>query len=288
MKISAFKKVVIIGFGRIARDVVKYVYYNQKDYGYDIEYVEYEVSDFNQTIDFCDKERIPYLTIKDNKSLYKWLDSIDIKTLIISANNNYLFPAQIVNKDIIRIINFHNALLPDYPGRNAPSWVIFEGKKRTGITWHYVNSDVDAGDIIIQKECRVEADEKAYQLSGRLMEVALDALKECFDKVISDEVDVIEQKISTNRRVYKSSDLPGDGIFSLDDSPEFIYKVLRAMDYGKTGVFPAVKMIIDGKMARVIRYEIIPNNKIKDSDNTIFLLISRGRYLQIKYSFEIE
>ena len=77
------------------------------------------------------------------------------------------FQKKIVSSENIVIINFHNALLPELPGRNAPSWSIYEGKDYTGITWHYVTEGVDEGDIIVQKKCDVTADIRAYELVSK-------------------------------------------------------------------------------------------------------------------------
>ena len=107
---------------------------------------------------------ISYRCITDKKELAGALDLIGEKALIISASNNFLFPASLVAKPNITIINFHNALLPEYPGRNAPTWVIYMGEKETGITWHYVTAGVDEGNIIIQKRCEITDVTKAYDL----------------------------------------------------------------------------------------------------------------------------
>ena len=61
------------------------------------------------------------------------------EVLIISANNEYIFPAELVKLENVTIINFHYSLLPLYRGVNIPTWVIYNEEKYTGVTWHLCN-----------------------------------------------------------------------------------------------------------------------------------------------------
>jgi phosphoribosylglycinamide formyltransferase-1 len=60
---------------------------------------------------------------------------------------------QYMNNDYgIDIINIHPSLLPNYKGLNTHQRVLEAGDKKHGMTIHYVNEEVDGGDIIFQKE----------------------------------------------------------------------------------------------------------------------------------------
>jgi methionyl-tRNA formyltransferase len=49
-------------------------------------------------------------------------------------------------------INLHPALLPLNRGASPSNWIILNNRPKTGITFHFVSRDVDAGDIIEQYE----------------------------------------------------------------------------------------------------------------------------------------
>ena len=142
-KTSCYKKVFIIGYGKVVDEIIKYVYQRQKEYGYLIEYIEYETEPFKIAGKICSELGIPCCRINDKRELTDYFLHMADRCLIISASNNYLFPAKITENPDYTIINFHNALLPKFPGRNAPSWVIFENETETGITWHYVTKKID-------------------------------------------------------------------------------------------------------------------------------------------------
>lgn len=144
-----FRRVVIIGYGKATGEILKYTADRQADYGYTLEFIEHEPHALSVTKQICEERGIPFASVPDKRELGDYFGKIQEKTLIVSASNNFLFPAALVERENITIINFHNALLPDYPGRNAPSWVIYRGETRTGITWHYVTAGVDEGSIIL-------------------------------------------------------------------------------------------------------------------------------------------
>src|SRR5215218_6664064 len=55
-----------------------------------------------------------------------------------------------------RIINIHPSLLPAFPGLNVQRQAIEAGVKVSGCTVHFVNEDLDAGPIILQREVEVK------------------------------------------------------------------------------------------------------------------------------------
>lgn len=284
---TVFRKIVVIGYGKVTGEVLQIVLDKKKEYGYEMEFVEHEVHPFSITEKICEENGIPFVRIVDKKELADVLDKITEKTLIISAGNNFLFPASLVEKEHITIINFHNALLPDYPGRNAPTWVIYMGEKQTGITWHYVTAGVDEGNIIIQKCCEIGADTKAYELTEQLMDLASEAFRESFADVVTQNADARPQGFDAKRRMYRSHEVPSDGFFKLTDPSEDIYRLLRSVDYGKNDIFPPMRTMIDGREAEILRYRKITPDKRKDEEGFFYLPLGEDALLKMKYRYEI-
>jgi phosphoribosylglycinamide formyltransferase 1 len=69
-----------------------------------------------------------------------------------------------------RIINIHPSLLPAYPGLDVHERVLAAGEKVSGCTVHFVNEDLDAGPIILQREVGVKEGDTADTLSARILE----------------------------------------------------------------------------------------------------------------------
>lgn len=88
------------------------------------------------------------------------------------------------------IINVHPALLPkfggkDFFGNNVHEAVIKSGEKETGMTIHFVDENVDGGQIILQKKCPVLPTDTPDILKARVQ--ALE--KEWYPKVIQNFAD---------------------------------------------------------------------------------------------------
>lgn len=282
---SLFKQIVVIGYGVVTGRVLSYVNEYASKKGYTVQYIEHEIYPFNMAKKYAEAHRVDYQVIPDKIQLTQFfLNQADKgRLLIISASNNYLFPKQLVENKNVTIVNFHNALLPQLPGRNAPSWAIFEKYVVTGITWHYVSSGIDDGDIIIQKQCPITQDMKAYELVSCQMTLAGDAFEEVFDDIILGNVKPIKQKICDRRKIYKSNEVPGGGMFNLNDDIEYIYRLLRAMDYGKNSIFPLPTTIYNGNPIIIKRYKKIAVKDKRESANKLYIPFNNEELLMLKY-----
>jgi phosphoribosylglycinamide formyltransferase-1 len=67
-----------------------------------------------------------------------------------------------------RILNIHPSLLPDFPGAHAHRDVIAAGVSMSGCTVHFVDSGMDTGPIIMQKEVEVLPSDTEESLAERV------------------------------------------------------------------------------------------------------------------------
>ncbi len=63
------------------------------------------------------------------------------------------------------IINVHPSLLPKYKGLNVVERAMEAGEKVTGCTVHYVNEELDGGEIIMQGEVPILPDDDIESLT---------------------------------------------------------------------------------------------------------------------------
>jgi len=69
-----------------------------------------------------------------------------------------------------RILNIHPSLLPAFPGVDAQAQALAYGVKVSGCTVHFVDENLDAGPIIVQRAVEVRDDDSAETLSARILE----------------------------------------------------------------------------------------------------------------------
>ena len=167
METGRFDEIIIIGSGKIASTVLKYVISLKSLFTYQLTFVSTDKRDLSKIEYVCSANNVGYLKLKDKEATLLF-ENLASRALIISAGNNYLFPGSVVEKENVEIINFHYALLPKYRGRNAPSWAIYNNEKESGATWYYVTVDINGGNIIWQGRCNIDENMRAYQLSKKL------------------------------------------------------------------------------------------------------------------------
>jgi phosphoribosylglycinamide formyltransferase-1 len=84
-----------------------------------------------------------------------------------------------------RIVNIHPSLLPAYPGLDVHERVLAAGEKVSGCTVHFVNEDLDAGPIILQRAVEVKENDTAETLSARILEQEHMAYVEAVKQIMS-------------------------------------------------------------------------------------------------------
>jgi phosphoribosylglycinamide formyltransferase-1 len=67
------------------------------------------------------------------------------------------------------ILNIHPSLLPAFPGMNAQHQAIEHGAKVSGVTVHFVTSELDGGPIILQRTVPVLDDDTDETLAARIL-----------------------------------------------------------------------------------------------------------------------
>ena len=66
------------------------------------------------------------------------------------------------------IINVHPSLLPKYKGLHAVEQALESGDTKTGCTVHYVNEELDGGEILYQGEVPILPDDDVKTLTRRI------------------------------------------------------------------------------------------------------------------------
>tara|TARA_B000000532_G_scaffold6737_1_gene5122 strand:- start:65 stop:595 length:531 start_codon:yes stop_codon:yes gene_type:complete len=82
-----------------------------------------------------------------------------------------------------RIINVHPSLLPKYKGLHAVEQAMRSGDKETGCTVHYVNSELDGGEIIKQARVPIFENDTVRELTKRIQREEYRILPEVIDKL---------------------------------------------------------------------------------------------------------
>ncbi len=86
----------------------------------------------------------------------------------------------------VKSVNLHPSLLPRHKGLNAIEKSFNDGFESGGVTVHYVSSELDGGEIVLQKEIlKKDLDLESYDRQIRRLEK--EALAEAILKILSED-----------------------------------------------------------------------------------------------------
>ena len=90
---------------------------------------------------------------------------------------------QILSKEILDMprfgcLNIHASLLPAYRGASPIQWAVINGEEKTGVTIMQMDEGVDTGDILYQKEIKLDEKETGESLFEKLAVLGAEAIIE--------------------------------------------------------------------------------------------------------------
>jgi methionyl-tRNA formyltransferase len=92
-----------------------------------------------------------------------------------------VLPAWLLQLPRLGFVNVHPSLLPRYRGASPAQAAIRNGDRTTGVTVLRVTEELDAGDILGQREVAVFPEDTAASLEARLAQVGAELLVEVLD-----------------------------------------------------------------------------------------------------------
>lgn len=123
-------------------------------------------------------------------------------------------------------INCHGSLLPKYRGACPYVATIFNGDRRTGITFHLIDEGIDTGDILLQKKFDVDNCETALQLERRMAEKFGESIIALLNGLKSGH---ICSKKQSGIPSYVSKHQPEWGWIPWEEDPKVIDRRMRAL-----------------------------------------------------------
>jgi len=88
--------------------------------------------------------------------------------------------------EVVKSVNLHPSLLPRHKGLNAIEKSFYDEHETGGVTVHYVSSELDGGEIVVQKSLsKTGLDLESYDQKIRLLEK--EALSEAVLKILYEE-----------------------------------------------------------------------------------------------------
>ncbi len=130
------------------------------------------------------KNSIPVFSPTKIKSDYQTILDTNAD-IIITCAYGQIIPKILLDYPSLGCVNVHASLLPKYRGGAPIHHAIISGEIETGITIMYMDENMDSGDIISQKEIKIEKDDNLESLSNKLAILGSESIIEELPNIIN-------------------------------------------------------------------------------------------------------
>jgi methionyl-tRNA formyltransferase len=115
--------------------------------------------------------------IKSNPEFQSRLSSLHPDAIIVVGYGR-MIPQWMLDLPRFGNINLHASLLPKYRGAAPIQWAIARGEPVTGVTTMRIDSGLDTGDILLQKEVPIAPEDTSETLAPRLAAIGAELMAE--------------------------------------------------------------------------------------------------------------
>lgn len=146
--------------------------------------------------------------------------------LVVNVSFHQIYGRDILDR--VKIMNLHGSLLPKYRGRSVLNWAIINGEEEVGVTAHWINERVDAGDIIYQDKVRVDLNDTALDVYRKSLPLYPKLCLAALELIEEGETRATKQDKSEGR--YWSQRTPKDSeLKDLNMSIKSLHDFIRAL-----------------------------------------------------------
>jgi methionyl-tRNA formyltransferase len=115
--------------------------------------------------------------IKNNQDFQSRLSDLNPDAIIVVGYGR-MIPQWMLDLPRYGNINLHASLLPKYRGAAPVQWAIARGESVTGVTTMRIDSGLDTGDVLLQREVPIAPEENAENISPRLAAIGAELMIE--------------------------------------------------------------------------------------------------------------
>ncbi len=222
-----------------------------------------------------------------NKRALNFVKNIGEIDLFFSINYLFIIEKELIEYPKLFSLNIHGSLLPKYRGRTPHIWAIINGEKKTGITVHKIDTGIDTGNILVQKEIEITNNATGGEILNKYSMIYPKLINEIISIIIDGKY-VFTKQIE-NEATYFGKRIPNDGEINWDWSKERIMNWVRALADPYPGAFTYLnneKMIINSILFSEHGYSYNMNNGTVLSTSPLIIKTPNGAIELLNYHFE--
>ncbi len=151
--------------------------------------------------------------------------------VILNVHSLYIVPPAVLAAARLGAYNQQPGLLPHYAGLNAPSWAIYNGEARHGVTVHRMEPGIDTGAIAFQEEFSIAENDTGLSVALRCAQKGVALVNRLVDTLARDPVGLSLTHQNLEKRRYFGKEAPQGGRIDWTAPARRIHDFVRACDY---------------------------------------------------------
>lgn len=155
-----------------------------------------------------------------------WIKS-KVPDVIFCLGWSKLLKQELLTLAPLGVVGFHPAALPANRGRHPITWALVLGLDKTASTYFFMDTGVDSGDILSQREILISDLDDARTLYNKVTEAALEQIEDFLPTLASGSARRIKQSqlhVNTWRKRGRA-----DGIIDWRMSAQTIHNLVRGL-----------------------------------------------------------
>ena len=212
---------------------------------------------YSPTKEFALENNLKVLQPKKIKEEYQ--EILDLNPdIIITCAYGQIIPKELLDYPKYGCINIHASLLPKLRGGAPIHKAIINGYETTGVTIMYMDEKMDSGDIIYQKEIKIEENDNAGSLFDKLSILGSNMIIEILPSIIKGTNKRIKQ--DENEVTYAFNITREEEKIDFNKTTKEVYNKIRGLY-----PWPVGYTTLDNKKVKI--YSSIIGNSNKNGTN---------------------
>jgi methionyl-tRNA formyltransferase len=152
--------------------------------------------------------------------------------ILITAHFQKILPKVVFNGAKVGALNLHPSLLPKFRGMSPQHWPLIFNEQETGVSVHFIESDVDSGNIVKQVRIPLSPDIYIHQLQKKMLIVYQSIMLEAIKLLISGHRGSRQNiELGSYFHKIKSADMQ----ISIEKGYRYAYGQIRAFSFPYDG-----------------------------------------------------
>lgn len=160
----------------------------------------------------------------------RWLRNRDVD-LLLNVHSLTIIDGSVTSAPRIGCFNLHPGPLPEYAGLNVVTWAIARGETSHGVTLHWMDRQVDTGDIAYDHRFPVTENDTGLSVFRNCVRHGVGLVEQLLEQAADDPTGIPRRPQPGPRTMYRSDMIPEQGLIRWGLPARRIHDLVRANNF---------------------------------------------------------